>query len=80
MGTSTTSKVLKLASFLFCLFSSGGCEFIELPNVGKVNEVHHVNGNRMFAPWPEGFEEAVLGKKQLILIRMIIDEIRDSIY
>jgi len=45
----------------FCLLAIAGCEFIELPSIGEVNAEHHVSGNRMFAAWPEGMEEAVLG-------------------
>ena len=61
-------KATGLCTVISYLFAIAACELVELPNIGEVSAEHHVSGNRMFAPWPEGMEEAVLGNELFLSI------------
>ena len=56
-------SAIPICTLSFYLFGIAACELVELPSIGKVNVEHHVSGNRMFPPWPEGMEVAVLGNE-----------------
>ena len=64
-------KATGLCTASFYLFAIAASELVELPNIGEVSAEHHVSGNRMFAPWPEEMEEAVLGNGRSFFLSIL---------